>query len=194
MELNEIQMRLTEAVEEVLETMCFTSVLASGEGAAPPAGEGAAPSVDGDWATAAGEEAAVPASADVTAPTDGAVPADENGCGPACTAELLFQGNPSGGFRVSVPWKLARVVGAGFLGREEMEVSDSQAEEVVCELANMICGSVLSRLESKATFQITHPQPGRPERGARFEGGGASRWFDLGDGILTVSLELQRTL
>jgi CheY-specific phosphatase CheX len=95
---------------------------------------------------------------------------------------------------VSVPFKLARVVGAGFLGSEEMEVSDSQAEEVVCELANMICGSVLSRLESQETFRITHPELVPPERGAGFDGAGISRWFDLGDGILTVLLELQRTI
>ncbi len=273
MEPNEIQTRLAEAVEEVLETMCFTSVLASGEGAAPSDGDTAAPasrdgavlamaeSADGGGLPASGEgaaegreNAAEPADGLGASPVGGnvasgeravsadenggargaspvggnvargerAVSADENGGArgaspvggngalpvggeravstgenggaPACTAELRFHGNPSGGFRVRVPWKLARVVGAGFLGREETEVSDSQAEEVVCELANMICGSVLSRLESKATFQITHPEPGRPERDAGFDGAGASRWFDLGDGILTVSLELQRTL
>jgi hypothetical protein len=155
MEPNEIQTALASAVEEVLETMCFASVLAGAEGAVPPEWDGAAP---------------------------------------AFTAELHFEGSPSGGFRVGVPLKLARVVGAGFLGREETEVSDSQAEEVVCELANMICGSVLSRLESKATFQITHPELAPPEHGISFEGAGTNRWFDLGDGILAVSLELQQTV
>jgi CheY-specific phosphatase CheX len=152
MEPNEIQTALSAAVEEVLETMYFSAVLASAEGAPP---------------------------------SDGGVTS-------AITAEVRFQGSPAGRFRVSVPMKLASVVSAGFLGREETEVSDSQAEEVVCELANMICGSVLSRLESKATFQITHPELVPPEHGVSFEGAGATRWFDLGDGILTVSLELQQ--
>ena len=177
MEQNEIQIGLAAAVEEVLETMCFTSVLSSGEGPAPACMEGAVPA-DGDEGPPADPEVAVPADAGAR----------------ACTAELRFEGNPSGGCRVSVPLKLARVVGAGFLGSDEMEVSDSQAEEVVCELANMICGSVLSRLESEETFRITHPELVPPERGAGFEGAGIHRWFDLGDGILTVSLELQRTL
>ena len=168
MEPNEIQIGLAAAVEEVLETMCFTSVLSSGEGAAPASIEGTA---------SAGCEATVPDAAT-----------------PTCTAALRFKGDPSGGFRVSVPRSLARAVGAGFLGCEEMEVSDSQAEEVVCELANMICGTVLSRLESEATFQITHPELVPRERGAGFEDAGIQRWFDLGDGILTVSLELQPTL
>jgi len=154
MEPNEIQAGLAAAVEEVLETMCFTSVLSSGEGAA---------------------------LAGIGAPA-------------ACTAALRFKGAPSGGFRLGVPRNLARVVGAGFLGCEETEVSDTQAEEVVCELANMICGSVLSRLESEATFQITHPELVPPEPGAGFSDSGIHRWFDLGDGILTVSLQLQPTI
>jgi hypothetical protein len=65
---------------------------------------------------------------------------------------------------------------------------------VVCELANMICGSVLSRLERNATFQITHPELVPPQQDVSFGGAGANRWFDLGDGILTVSLELQQTV
>lgn len=145
---------MASAVEEVLETMCFTGVVASGEGAGPPEADGTLPAI---------------------------------------AVVLQFHGSPSGGFRVSVPLKLARAVGVAFLGREETEVSDSQAEEVVCELANMICGSILSR-QSKATFQITHPEPAPPEQDVSFESAGARCWFDLGDGILTVSLELQQTL
>lgn len=155
MEPNEIQVALASAVEEVLETMFFATVLASGEGAVPPEGDGGAPAI---------------------------------------TAALRFEGSPSGGFRVSVPMKLARVVGAGFLGREEAGVSDSQAAEVVCELANMICGSVLSRLESKATFQITHPELTPSEPGAGFGGDSTCRWFDLGDGLLITSLQLQQAV
>jgi hypothetical protein len=83
-------------------------------------------------------------------------------------------------------------VGAGFLGREEAEVSDGQAGEVVCELANMICGSVLSRLESEETFQITHPELVPQEAAAGLQG--EQGWFDLGDGFLATSLEFKRTL
>ena len=178
MEPNEIQIGLAAAVEEVLETMCFTSVFASAEGTLPPDGDGSAPAPEGGAGPAG--EPAIPAEADATAPT--------------CTAELRFRGVPSGQCRVRVARSLARVMAAGFLGCEEIEVSDSQTEEVVCELANMICGSVLSRLESEATFRITHPELVPPERGAWFEGAGINRWFDLGDGILTVSLELQQSV
>ena len=209
MEPNEIQMGLAAAVEEVLETMCFASVLASGEGTAPASserdlgggegtlaasGDGAAPA-SGGRDSARGEGAA-PAEDERTVPAfgDEAVAADPDAAVPACTAELRFHGDPSGQCRLRVPWNVARILGAGFLGCEETDVSDFQTEGVVCELANMICGSVLSRLEGGATFQITHPELVPPERGAGFEGAGINRWFDLGDGMLTVSLELQRTV
>lgn len=154
MEPNEIQTALEAAVEEVLETMCFTGVVASSEGT---------------------------------------VPAEGDGGGPAIAAALRFDGSPSGEFRMSVPLKLARAVGSSFLGREEEEVSDSQAEEVVCELANIICGSVLSRLQSESSFRLSHPELVRPEADLASGRAAASRWFDLEGGILAASLELQRT-
>ena len=47
---------------------------------------------------------------------------------------------------------------ADFLGVDEGELTGHQVGEVVCELANMICGSVLSRMESAATFRIAPPK------------------------------------
>ncbi len=154
MEPNEIPAALAAAVAEVLETMCFTTVLADSDDAAPPSED----------------------------PT------------PEVGVEVRFEGSPSGGFRVSVPRRVARAVGAGFLGREEAEVSDSQAAEVVCELANMICGSLLSRLENKATFRITHPELVLSGPGAGFGRSATCRRFDLGDGFLTASLELRQAV
>jgi hypothetical protein len=52
----------------------------------------------------------------------------------------------------------ARSVAADFLGEEEPALSEQQIGEVVCELANMICGSVLSRVESAITFQLATPR------------------------------------
>ena len=52
----------------------------------------------------------------------------------------------------------ARQITADFLGVDEEEVSDRQTSEVVRELTNMICGSVLSRLESSTAFQLAAPE------------------------------------
>jgi len=127
MEKLDAQSALAAAVEEVLETMCFTLLLSS--------------------SALSGPEAAVPGA----------------GFSNPVTAVLQFEGSPSGEFRLSVPLTVARGVGSGFLGREPGEVSDCQAGEVVCELANMFCGSVLSRLEAETIFHLSHPELAHPE-------------------------------
>jgi CheY-specific phosphatase CheX len=73
-------------------------------------------------------------------------------------AHLKFEGEPSGALTLRVTAGAARSVAADFLGVEEQELSESHVGDVVCELANMICGSVLSRVESAATFRLSSPQ------------------------------------
>ncbi len=107
------------------------------------------------------------------------------------TSELRFEGHTSGIFRVSLPLSLAHAAGAGFLGLDEPAATDAQAAEVVCELANMFCGSVLGRLEHSTIFRLSHPELVPAEPGARLAPLDNIRWFDTGEGILTVSLSLQ---
>ena len=105
--------------------------------------------------------------------------------------ELRFEGHTSGIFRVSLPLSLAHAAGAGFLGLDEPAATDAQAAEVVCELANMFCGSVLGRLEHSTIFRLSHPELVPAEPGAGLAPLDNIRWFDTGEGILTVSLSLQ---
>jgi len=114
----------------------------------------------------------------------GEAPAREDGL----TAKLGFHGGPSGVFTVEVSGCAARSLAAAFLALDEAEVSGEHAAEVVCELANMICGSALSRLEPDATFDLDHPvvvPSGAAEPGA------VVRSFDLGDGVLSLSLAIE---
>ncbi|HEY2018387.1 MAG TPA: chemotaxis protein CheX, partial [Bryobacteraceae bacterium] len=69
-------------------------------------------------------------------------------CKPECCARLSFDGNPPGWLILRLTAAAARSVAADFLGEEETALTAQQIGEVVCELANMICGSVLSRVES----------------------------------------------
>jgi CheY-specific phosphatase CheX len=71
---------------------------------------------------------------------------------------LAFQGEPSGSFLLRLTTVAARQIAADFLGLDEEEVSDTRISEVVRELANMICGSVLSRVENTATFNLCEPR------------------------------------
>lgn len=72
-------------------------------------------------------------------------------------AELAFRGTPSGRFGVQVPMRTGRLMASNFLGKGEEEITEAEIEQVVCELTNMICGSVLSRIEAGARFELLHP-------------------------------------
>jgi CheY-specific phosphatase CheX len=72
--------------------------------------------------------------------------------------ELTFEGEPSGALFLSLSAPAARQIAADFLGIDESAVSAAQTADVVCELANMICGSVLSRVESAARFRLASPR------------------------------------
>jgi len=71
---------------------------------------------------------------------------------------LPFHGEPSGSFLLKLTSIAARQIAADFLGIDEGEVSEIRISEVVRELANMICGSVLSRVENTATFNLGEPR------------------------------------
>lgn len=73
------------------------------------------------------------------------------------SAELAFNGTPSGRFGVQMPPESGKLVASNFLGKEAEELTEGDVEQVVGELANMICGSVLSRLEAGARFELLHP-------------------------------------
>jgi CheY-specific phosphatase CheX len=69
-----------------------------------------------------------------------------------------FIGDPSGRLALRVSLGAARSMAADFLGEDEGGLSGFQVGQVVCELANIICGSVLSRIESGTTFQLDCPR------------------------------------
>lgn len=72
---------------------------------------------------------------------------------------LDFRGEPSGTFGLAVPSATASAIAANFLGDDEAGPNDSQTAEVICELANMVCGSLLAHLDPKRTFDLSSPRP-----------------------------------
>ena len=104
--------------------------------------------------------------------------------GPAVAARVSFEGSPSGTFGLKLSAEAARALAANFLGVEnDEEVSAAQTGEVICELANMVCGAMLSRVESGSTFQIAHPQL---DAGEEPSDGAVARYLDLDNGALTL--------
>jgi CheY-specific phosphatase CheX len=112
--------------------------------------------------------------------------------GPALDAQLRFQGGRSGEFRIAIVPGAARTIAGNFLGaEEESEIQEDQVGEVVCELANMICGSVLSRLAGDLAFELSHPElvPGDGDGAGWPET--AARTFELEHGWLTAAIRFE---
>jgi CheY-specific phosphatase CheX len=112
------------------------------------------------------------------------------GQAPEITARLTFEGSPPGWLTLQAGKAVARSITADFLGEEEASVTDQQAEEMVCELANMICGSVLSRTESDATFRLSSPVVTMPEN-LPDPGGAAVHRVALGSGTIVILMKAE---
>lgn len=106
-------------------------------------------------------------------------------------AHVSFEGQPSGTLTLQMSPELGREISADFLGLEDAEVSDRQILEVVCELANMICGSVLSRVESAVIFRLNSPRPGAAEEGFCAVFDEAAECAAIGSGTLMVVLKTE---
>lgn len=110
------------------------------------------------------------------------------------TVQLAFEGLPSGTLTLRVASAAARQIAADFLGEDASGLPPAKVEEVVRELANMICGSVLSRVESTATFHLHPPRllpaEERPDRQAAARCR-AVHAVAIGSGTLTASVEMR---
>ena len=85
-------------------------------------------------------------------------PVEEAEPGERLFVELRFQGTPPGVFRLALGWPTAQVVAGGFMGAEQDDdLSPAQVKGVICELANVICGNAVSRLESDSSFDLQAP-------------------------------------
>jgi hypothetical protein len=87
----------------------------------------------------------------------------------------------------------ARLLAAGFLGEDEEALTASQPGEVVCELANMLCGSFVSGLEGEEKFELGSPElTADGEKTPEAETPPAVRQsYQLENGILTVTVHLE---
>jgi len=106
----------------------------------------------------------------------------------AVAARLQFSGARSGAFALRLTEAAAQVIAANFLAEETDEPSKPQVQEVVCELTNMMCGSVLSRLDRGAHFDLGQPAVVDAAEVAQPEA--VSRAFDIGEGEIAIFLSM----
>ncbi|HMC63019.1 MAG TPA: chemotaxis protein CheX [Candidatus Solibacter sp.] len=116
--------------------------------------------------------------------------------------KLAFEGDPPGSLTLRTTRAVGRSIAADFLGDDAAALSERQVEEIVCELANMICGAVLSRVESRAVFRLGSPQvlpaddpatalSGRAADAGTAPAGTTVRLAEFGGGGLTVTMHME---
>jgi CheY-specific phosphatase CheX len=104
--------------------------------------------------------------------------------------KLDFKGLPCGSFGIGVPPGTGLAIAANFLGEEEQNISELQAKEVICELTNMMCGTLLAHLEPKRTFNLSSPVCHAFIRESSEQADRIAHTFALDEGYLHAWLEL----
>jgi CheY-specific phosphatase CheX len=120
------------------------------------------------------------------------LPAEPAAQAPAVFVQLEFEGDPPGTFRMSLARAAAALIAADFLGEDAESLTPGQVDEVSKELANMICGAVLSRIESSVTFRLSAPNliASRPlDQSAPAVIPGTLCTVETGSGILTAGID-----
>jgi CheY-specific phosphatase CheX len=105
---------------------------------------------------------------------------------PLIHAELKFHGTYEGVFHLDVTEQAGRSLATTFLGADE-EVPAPQMASVICELTNMICGSMLSTLDGRADIHLDAPE--LVDNSAPRSGSATSRAFEIDNGQMAVAIQ-----
>ena len=103
-------------------------------------------------------------------------------------ATVSFTGSSNGALGVSVPPPVAAVLAAAFLGSEDEATDETQVRAVVGEIANVICGVVLARMNADGQFAISTPEVIAGEDGDAVGKCEIQRHFEIIEGDLSVGL------
>src|SRR4051812_14130980 len=80
--------------------------------------------------------------------------------GDAVCATVVFSGDASGCLSIGMSREAATVAAANFLGEDATNVSEESLNSVVAEMANILCGSALSRWQHDGRFVLASPAAG----------------------------------
>ena len=106
----------------------------------------------------------------------------------ALAASVPFHGDQTGEFRVRASRRSAAAIASNFLGSDAPD--DGAVAEVFAELANMLCGSMLSRLGGNAFFELAHPElldPAAPDLDDALHVA-----FEMDEGVLECWMRLRQ--
>jgi len=99
-------------------------------------------------------------------------------------ALTTFTGTAEGCFAVALEAHSLNRLSASFLGADEDEITEGLGSHVLCELANMLCGATLSRVDPNSHIVISTPRVGSSSEVS------SSPWvrFPMECGSLAISL------
>jgi len=83
------------------------------------------------------------------------------------SARLYFDGPHSGELGISASHSTVNALAAAFLGEDIAQLDTPQSLEFLCELSNMICGSLLVRFNQNGVYRLSHPTNGPYYRGSQ---------------------------
>lgn len=72
-------------------------------------------------------------------------------------ARAVFSGGARGELQVALSGACPRTLAAAFLGIDEEEAGEAEQRSMVVELANVLCGSTMSRIQPSSRLHIEQP-------------------------------------
>jgi CheY-specific phosphatase CheX len=106
----------------------------------------------------------------------------------AVSARVAFSGSHYGEMLLCVSPEVVSSLASGFLGQDLDETSEEQRRQVILELANILCGAVLSRLWPESSLQLEAPEAGQWEICPE---GAMHCCFELPEGKLATSVRMR---
>lgn len=112
--------------------------------------------------------------------------------GPMLGAVVAFAGPQSGSLAIAVETETARTLAADFLGLSATDdLGPEKIEDTLGELANMVCGSTLSRFDDEGIFSLANPSCGPHAVDMAMSGDGVRLLLDIGEGTLALCLKIE---
>ncbi len=109
---------------------------------------------------------------------------------PALTRQLSFTGPFQGSFGIETSLGTAALLACNVLGQEPEELSPELVGESLGEIANMVCGAVLCRIENTHTFQLSSPSANLESVAANATVERTTNTFCVEGGTLHVWIEI----
>jgi CheY-specific phosphatase CheX len=109
---------------------------------------------------------------------------------PALSARVRFTGSHTGEMLLAISEGAAEPLASAFLGLDPDATGEGERGQVASELANILCGAVLSNLWPESSLLLETPELAGPECVLEHA---VHHCFEMPEGLLAVSLRVEET-